>query len=373
MENINILPDSRDNNLAYFAFQGLQLIRDIQSKDEILSNEFARLYKEHIHLYMEIDSFNPALANELMDLHLNLFVEPTKLYDDERILESFEKENSTYRERLLKLNEELQHFNHIFKTNYPTIYLRYVELFQENSSTNFIEEEIHEGEKDVLATSNISLEHKKPNSHKKSVSKSLSKSVLKFLSVALPLMIFVMAIKNYSVQSTAQQPINYLNKLGQLGGDAKTPKEDIRSVLDNLEQMAKIGETAIEAKATENYAATNLYQKSTEELKASLLSPIQISDKTAFHKELETHFEVGKHKDFFIRQTNYCQNKLDLAVVGMGIIRIDEVLKGENPTVLEKDKEEFIKYIRDQVQIAIASTDQNYKSIVFKGLESSSN
>ena len=55
----------------------------------------------------------------------------------------------------------------------------------------------------------------------------------------------------------------------------------------------------------------------------------------------------------------------------MGIIRIDEVLKGENNVVQAKDTDEFIKYVRDQVQLAVGSSDKNYKAIVFKGLESS--
>lgn len=115
-----------------------------------------------------------------------------------------------------------------------------------------------------------------------------------------------------------------------------------------------------------------LYQKSTEELKEDLLRPVQATERSDFHQELKNLFQVHEHQAFFNRQIEYARLKIDLAVVGMGIIRVDEVLKGQNPTVQEKDRAEFIKYIRDQVQSALASNDANFKAIVFKGLESSS-
>ena len=62
---------------------------------------------------------------------------------------------------------------------------------------------------------------------------------------------------------------------------------------------------------------------------------------------------------------------MDLAVVGIGIIRVHQVLRGENPSVQEQDQEEFIRYIKEQVQYALRAADRNYKAIVFKGLESS--
>ena len=123
---------------------------------------------------------------------------------------------------------------------------------------------------------------------------------------------------------------------------------------------------------SKNEAVKELYSKTAEELKADLLRPVQRTDRSDFYQELETIFQVREHQDFFQRQIGYAQLKLDLAVVGMGIIRVDEVLKGENATVQEKDQGEFIKYIRDQVQSAVASNDANFKAIVFKGLESSS-
>ena len=116
-----------------------------------------------------------------------------------------------------------------------------------------------------------------------------------------------------------------------------------------------------------------IYTKSTEELRAELLSEVQETDREDFYTELQIIWDVGENQAFFKRQISYCQLKIDLAVVGMGIIRVDEVLKEENPSVLRKDQGEFIKYVREQVQQAVASNDKNYKTIVFKGLESSSN
>ena len=111
--------------------------------------------------------------------------------------------------------------------------------------------------------------------------------------------------------------------------------------------------------------------KSGEELKAILLSDAGQKDKEDYARELETVFDVGEEKAFFLRQVGYCGTKLDLAVVGMGIIRVHQVKKGENPTVKKGDVGEYIKYVKDQVQDAVASSNKNYKTIVFRGLESS--
>jgi len=114
-----------------------------------------------------------------------------------------------------------------------------------------------------------------------------------------------------------------------------------------------------------------IMEKSSEELKAILLSEASRKDKEDYAHELETVFDVGEEKAFFIRQVDYCRTKLDLAVVGMGIIRVHQVRRGENPTVREGDVGEYIKYVRDQVQDAVASSNKNYKTVVFRGLESS--
>ena len=112
-------------------------------------------------------------------------------------------------------------------------------------------------------------------------------------------------------------------------------------------------------------------KKTTEELKAELLSTATESDKKDFVHELETVFDTGEERGFFVRQISYCRTRLDLAVVGLGILRVHEVLRGENRAVAEKDRAEFIGFVRDQVQDAVASGDRNYKAVVFHGLESS--
>jgi len=111
--------------------------------------------------------------------------------------------------------------------------------------------------------------------------------------------------------------------------------------------------------------------KTEEEVRQELLGAVNPTDQLDFEKELETVFNVGEHKQFFIRQIENCKIKMDLAVVGIGIIRVHQVLRGENPSVKEQDQEEFIRYIKEQVQYALGAEDRNYKAIVFKGLESS--
>ena len=111
--------------------------------------------------------------------------------------------------------------------------------------------------------------------------------------------------------------------------------------------------------------------KTEEEVRQELLGAVKPADQLDFEKELETVFNVGEHKQFFIRQIENCKIKMDLAVVGIGIIRVHQVLRGENPSVQKQDQEEFIRYVKEQVQYALGAEDRNYKAIVFKGLESS--
>jgi len=355
MKNQTIAPVPKDCTLIFFCVQAIQLLAN-QVNDEDLYKEFGRLSIEHAQLYKKIDSFNSSLASKLTSIHLDIFLEPTKLYDEySEVLETLEKEDITCQETFLKINDELQQFNHRFKNQYPDTFVQYADFFKEYNIIIPIKKEKTKIE-DVLETEDKALSR-------------LKKGILIFLILALSLILLTMSMKNYLFSKTSS------NNLETIIGTDKTSKNDIESALASLEQMAaKHEESAIDTKASQNYEATKqLYEKTAEELKATLLAPVKARDRNDFYKELESRFKVGKHKDFLIRQIANCQNKLDLAIVGMGIIRIDEVLKGENPTVLDKDRVEFIKYIRDQVQLAIASTDQNYKSIVFKGLESSSN
>lgn len=146
--------------------------------------------------------------------------------------------------------------------------------------------------------------------------------------------------------------------------------EDLMQNLDKLKQSASADSLYPFQQQVQKQQV--LFTKSTEELRAELLAPVQERDRQDFYSELQSIWKVGKHQAFFKRQISYCQNKIDLAVVGMGIIRVDEVLKNQNPSVHSKDHSAFIQFVKEQVQQALASKDKNYKALVFKGLESSS-
>ena len=143
----------------------------------------------------------------------------------------------------------------------------------------------------------------------------------------------------------------------------------LRANLDKLKKEASFNEYESSYNKMED-AKTEL-TKTEEEVRQELLGAVKPIDQLDFEKELATVFDVGEHEPFFIRQIENCKIKMDLAVVGIGIIRVHQVLRGENPSVQEKDQEEFIRYIKEQVQYALGAEDRNYKAIVFKGLESS--
>ena len=213
-----------------------------------------------------------------------------------------------------------------------------------------------------------------------------SHSMLTKLIAIAPYLFAIIGIA-YLVHLYLTFPINNSNSINTLSSleapQDTASNQNIEQLLANLEQLKSAHSNHLNTAEIANTQKTNpfsdynvtkqIYEESTEQLKARLLADVGENDRQAFQQELQQIFQVGNHQSFFERQIVLCKNKLDLAVVGMGIIRVDEVRKGANSTVLEKDRGEFIKYIKDQVQIAIASNDQNYKSIVFKGLESSSN
>ena len=143
----------------------------------------------------------------------------------------------------------------------------------------------------------------------------------------------------------------------------------LRANLNKLKKEASFN--TYESSYQEMEAAKEELTKTEEEVRQELLGAVNPADQLDFEKELETVFNVGEHKQFFIRQIENCKIKMDLAVVGIGIIRVHQVLRGENPSVQEHDQEEFIRYIKEQVQYALGAEDRNYKAIVFKGLESS--
>lgn len=159
-------------------------------------------------------------------------------------------------------------------------------------------------------------------------------------------------------------PLTEVNDVHAEGGiDA------LRANLDKLKKEASLNE--YESSYEKMEEAKEELTKTEEEVRQELLGAVNPTDQLDFEKELETVFNVGEHKQFFIRQIENCKIKMDLAVVGIGIIRVHQVLKGENPSVQEHDQEEFIRYIKEQVQYALGAEDRNYKAIVFKGLESS--
>jgi len=143
----------------------------------------------------------------------------------------------------------------------------------------------------------------------------------------------------------------------------------LRANLDKLKKEASFN--TYESSYEKMQEAKVELTKTEEEVRQELLGEVKPEDQLDFEKELETVFNVGEHKQFFIRQIENCKIKMDLAVVGIGIIRVHQVLRGENPSVREQDQEEFIRYIKEQVQYALGAEDRNYKAIVFKGLESS--
>ncbi|MEM6320466.1 MAG: hypothetical protein AAF960_22545 [Bacteroidota bacterium] len=164
--------------------------------------------------------------------------------------------------------------------------------------------------------------------------------------------------------NTTLYPTTEVNDVHTEGGiDA------LRANLEKLQKEASFN--SYESSYQEMETAKAELTKTEEEIRQELLGAVNPNDQLDFEKELETVFDVGEHKAFFVRQIENCRIKMDLAVVGIGIIRVHQVLRGENPSVLEKDQEEFIRYIKEQVQYALAAEDRNYKAIVFKGLESS--
>ena len=159
-------------------------------------------------------------------------------------------------------------------------------------------------------------------------------------------------------------PITEVNDNHEAGGiDA------LRANLDKLKK--EVSFNSYESSYEKMEEAKVELTKTEEEVRQELLGAVNPTDQLDFEKELETVFEVGEHKQFFIRQIENCKIKMDLAVVGIGIIRVHQVLRGENPSVKEQDREEFIRYVKEQVQYALGAEDRNYKAIVFKGLESS--
>jgi len=178
------------------------------------------------------------------------------------------------------------------------------------------------------------------------------------------LILLLILVSPKTKRASSLYPVTEISDVHQEGGiDA------LRANLDKLKKEASFNE--YESSYEKMEEAKVELTKTEEEVRQELLGTVNPSDQLDFEKELESVFNVGEHKQFFIRQIENCKIKMDLAVVGIGIIRVHQVLRGENPSVQEHDQEEFIRYIKEQVQYALGAEDRNYKAIVFKGLESS--
>jgi len=119
------------------------------------------------------------------------------------------------------------------------------------------------------------------------------------------------------------------------------------------QQEDKISETMVEEKGIEEL------MKNLEAMKQEAVSPLEGIHTS--YQQLQAASSEFKKSDEEIRQD----------LLSLGIIRVHQVLRGENPSVKPKDTQEFIRYIKEQVQNALISQDKNYKAIVFKGIESS--
>jgi len=155
---------------------------------------------------------------------------------------------------------------------------------------------------------------------------------------------------------------------------------NIDSLLHNIQDIG--GETGFgdlsaayedfkEEVTTISYQNKVYSKKELEDLRKHFLSNASDTDKVEFLTELEEKYEVGTHKDFFQRQIRFSKTNLDLALVGVGIYGVHKTYEGSNAYVKETEQEQYITFIRDQVQNSIASNDMNYKAIVFRGIQSS--
>jgi len=152
-----------------------------------------------------------------------------------------------------------------------------------------------------------------------------------------------------------------LNNIKNIGGE--TGFGDLSSVYDDFKEEVTIVK----------YKDKKYTPKEIEALRTHYLSDASENHKIEFLTELEEKYEVKTHKDFFKRQIRFCKTNLDLALVGIGIYSVHKTYEGTNIYVKESEEEEYIHFIRDQVQNSIASSDMNYKAIVFRGISSSVN
>ena len=194
-----------------------------------------------------------------------------------------------------------------------------------------------------------------------------SKQALMLGGFAALVLIGILLLPKTNRETASLMPVSTSNI-----NDSELNDGGIDALKDNLEQLKKEARFNDVTTRYEEMQETKVaFEKSEEEIRQDLLSVVKPVDQLDFENELSSVFDVGEHQPFFIRQIENCKIKIDLAVVGIAIIRVHEVMRGENPSVKNQDREEFIHYIKEQVQYALSAEDKNYKAIVFKGLESS--
>ena len=195
-----------------------------------------------------------------------------------------------------------------------------------------------------------------------------SKQALMLGGFAALVLISILLLPKTNRETAALMPVSTSNQLI----DSELNDGGMDALKANLEKIKKEARFNDVTTRYEEMEETKVaFEKSEEEIRQDLLSVVKPVDQVDFEKELSTVFDVGEHQPFFIRQIENCKFKIDLAVVGIAIIRVHEVISGENPSVKSQDRDEFISYIKEQVQYALSAEDKNYKAIVFKGLESS--
>jgi len=80
----------------------------------------------------------------------------------------------------------------------------------------------------------------------------------------------------------------------------------LRANLDKLKKEASFN--SYESSYEKMEAAKTELTKTEEEVRQELLGAVKPEDQLDFEKELETVFDVGEHKQFFIRQIENCKD-----------------------------------------------------------------
>jgi len=180
-----------------------------------------------------------------------------------------------------------------------------------------------------------------------------SKQALMLGGFAALVLIGILLLPKTNRETASLMPVPTSNS--QLN-DSELNDGGIDALKANLEKIKKEARfNDVTTRYEEMQETKTTFEKSEEEIRQDLLSVVKPVDQVDFEKELSSVFDVGEHKPFFIRQIENCKIKIDLAVVGIAIIRVHEVMRGENPSVKNQDRDEFIHYVKEQVQYALSA------------------